>query len=105
MNFNYLYEDDPDKDTLHGNITWAIPNLETPAHWIHTEDFYEGIYNTYILDTDYKSWALIMHCAEKSKSPRYLSALMLSRESKLGINVVNFLRFIAMKYFYILAHK
>lgn len=52
----------------------------------------EGIYNTYILDTDYKSWALIMHCAEKAKSTRYLSALLLSREQELGINVINYLR-------------
>lgn len=53
----------------------------------------EGIYNTYIIDTDYKSWALIMHCAEKTKDPpRYLSALLLSREQHLGINVINFLR-------------
>lgn len=33
-----------------------------------------------------------MHCAEKSKSPRYLSALMLSRKPNLQNNVVNFLR-------------
>lgn len=52
----------------------------------------EGIYNTYILDTDYESWALIMHCAEKAKSTRYLSALLLSRERKLGMNVINYLR-------------
>lgn len=44
------------------------------------------------MDTDYKSWALIMHCAEKQKSPRYLSALMLSRKPDLPNNVVNFLR-------------
>lgn len=33
-----------------------------------------------------------MHCAEKQKSPRYLSALMLSRKPDLPNNVVNFLR-------------
>lgn len=32
----------------------------------------EGIYNTYVLDSDYTSWALLLHCAEKSKVPRYL---------------------------------
>lgn len=52
----------------------------------------EGIYNTYILDTDYESWALIMHCAEKTGSTRYLSALLLSRERELGMNVINYLR-------------
>lgn len=52
----------------------------------------EGIYNTYIIDTDYKSWGLIMHCAEKSRSSRYLSAFILSREAALGTNVINFLR-------------
>lgn len=122
MDFSYLYRDDPDHDELRGNITWIIPNFDTPAHWIHAEMICtqmscknnsislklwllgyhrsfswfrftdEGIYNTYILDTDYKSWALIMHCAEKAKSTRYLSALLLSRERKIGINVVNYLR-------------
>lgn len=53
----------------------------------------EGVYNTYIIDTDYTEWALIMHCAEKAKSNRYLSALMLSRTPSIGINVINFLRF------------
>lgn len=92
MNFTYIYAEDPLREQLRGNITWIIPNFNIPAHWIHTEDIYEGIYNTYIIDTDYKSWGLLMHCAEKSKSPRYLSALLLSREPTLGSNVVNFLR-------------
>lgn len=52
----------------------------------------EGIYNTYVLDTDYKNWGLIMHCAEKKKHPRYLSALLLSRQPTLGDNVITFLR-------------
>ncbi|XP_055713227.1 uncharacterized protein LOC129807772 [Phlebotomus papatasi] len=93
MNFTYIYADDPLHELQQGNITWIIPNFATSAHWVHTEDIYEGIYNTYIIDTDYKSWALIMHCAEKTKDPpRYLSALLLSREQHLGINVINFLR-------------
>lgn len=37
MNFTYLYKDDPDMDLLTGNITWVVPNVETPAHWIHAE--------------------------------------------------------------------
>lgn len=53
----------------------------------------EGVYNTYVIDTDYREWALVMHCAEKPKSNRYLSALMLSRTPTVGINVINFLRF------------
>lgn len=52
----------------------------------------EGIYNTYVLDTDYKTWALIMHCAEKARSPKYLSALLLARTPKLAVNEVSFLR-------------
>lgn len=109
-----MYEDDPDHDELKGNITFIVPDFEQPAHWMHAEyicEFYdfnliaflsdflfsksdEGVYNTYILDTDYTSWMLIMHCAEKVKSPRYLSALLLSREPTLGINVVNYLRYL-----------
>lgn len=52
----------------------------------------EGVYNTYVIDTDYDNWALIMHCAEKKKFPRYLSALMMSRSQTLGNNVKVFLR-------------
>lgn len=37
MNFTYLYKDDPDMDLLYGNITWIVPNVEIPAHWIHAE--------------------------------------------------------------------
>ncbi|XP_030378819.1 uncharacterized protein LOC115627315 [Scaptodrosophila lebanonensis] len=92
MNFTYIFAEDPLRESLQGNITWNIPNFESPGHWMHTEDIYEGIYNTYVLDTDYKSWGLIMHCAEKKKHPRYLSALLLSREPTLGDNVINFLR-------------
>lgn len=50
------------------------------------------MYNTYIIDTDYDNWALLMHCAEKKKHSRYLSALMMSREPSLGHNVKAFLR-------------
>lgn len=59
----------------------------------------EGVYNTYIIDTDYREWALIMHCAEKEKSSRYLSALMLSRTPRIGVNVISFLRFVFTLYF------
>lgn len=52
----------------------------------------EGIYNTYIIDTDYEDWALIMHCGEKKQSNRYLSALMLSRKPEVPKNVNSFLR-------------
>lgn len=54
----------------------------------------EGIYNTYIIDTDYQEWALIMHCAEKERSNRYLSALMLSRTPTVPKNVKSFLRYV-----------
>jgi len=33
-----------------------------------------------------------MHCAEKSKSPRYLSSFIMSREANLGANVISYLR-------------
>lgn len=92
MNFTYSFTDDPINEQLGGNITWEIPSPDLPAHWVHAEDTYEGIYNTYVLDSDYKSWALLMHCAEKSKSPRYLSSFIMSREPELGINVISYLR-------------
>lgn len=52
----------------------------------------EGKYNTYIIDTDYDGWALLMHCAEKNRHSRYLSALMMSRTPTVGHNVKAFLR-------------
>lgn len=38
MNFTYIFEDDPQKELLQGNITWSIPNFAMPSHWMHTED-------------------------------------------------------------------
>ncbi len=55
----------------------------------------EGVYNTYILDMDVngdKSWVLLLHCAEKTGSARYLSSFILSRQSTLPVNVISFLR-------------
>ncbi|XP_018321365.1 lopap [Agrilus planipennis] len=92
MNFTYSFVDDPINEHLFGNITWTVPDTMQPAHWTHSEDTYEGIYNTYVLDSDYSTWALLMHCAEKSKSPRYLSSFIMSREPLLGINVISYLR-------------
>lgn len=37
MRFTYLYKDDPDMDELVGNITWIVPNSDSPAHWLHAE--------------------------------------------------------------------
>ncbi|CAO1380455.1 unnamed protein product [Diamesa serratosioi] len=91
-NFTYTYVNDPEKELLHGNITWNLPNLNDLSHWQHIEDPYEGIYNTYVIDTDYENWSLIMHCAEKKRNPRYLSALLMSRTPLLGNNVKVFLR-------------
>ncbi|KAG5895371.1 hypothetical protein JTB14_029595 [Gonioctena quinquepunctata] len=92
MNFTYSFTDDPINELLIGNISWIVPNPAEPAHWTHSEDTYEGVYNTYVLDSDYTSWALLLHCAEKSKVPRYLSSFVMSREPSLGKNVVSYLR-------------
>lgn len=92
MNFTYSFTDDPINEQLVGNITWKIPSSELPAHWVHAEYPYEGVYNTYVLDSDYKSWALLMHCAEQSKSPRYLSSFIMSRDPSLKANVISYLR-------------
>ncbi|XP_033334336.1 lipocalin/cytosolic fatty acid-binding protein Karl [Megalopta genalis] len=92
MNFTYSFTDDPINEKLVGNITWKIPSTELPAHWVHAEYPYEGVYNTYVLDSDYKSWSLLMHCAEQSKTPRYLSSFIMSRRPSLEINVISYLR-------------
>nr|CAD7410213.1 unnamed protein product [Timema poppensis] len=92
MNFTYIFTDDPEGEKLVGNITWRIPNGNKPAHWVHAEDSYEGVYNTYVLDWEPKSWALLLHCAEKSGSPRYLSSFIMSRRPDVAPNVVSYLR-------------
>ncbi|KAL7029311.1 hypothetical protein ACKWTF_006183 [Chironomus riparius] len=92
MKFTYFFINDPNNELMSGNITWYIPNFNDVSHWIHAEGFYEGVYNTYIIDNYRQDWALIMHCAEKKRSSRYLSALMLSRTPTLGHNVKVFLR-------------
>ncbi|KAK9702940.1 hypothetical protein QE152_g29633 [Popillia japonica] len=92
MNFTYSFTDDPINEQLFGNITWTIPDRNIPSHWTHSENIYEGVYNTFVLDSDYNSWALLLHCAEKSKSPRYLSSFIMSREAILGKNVISYLR-------------
>lgn len=38
MNFTYIFEEDPIKEPIQGNLTWLIPNFNIPAHWMHTED-------------------------------------------------------------------
>lgn len=38
MKFNYSFLDDPEKEKLTGNITWQIPDVQQPAHWVHAED-------------------------------------------------------------------
>lgn len=37
MDFTYSYADDPDNEMLTGNITWNIPSIEMPGHWVHME--------------------------------------------------------------------
>lgn len=44
------------------------------------------------MDSDYTSWALLLHCAEKSKVPRYLSSFIMSRDPTVGKNVISYLR-------------
>ncbi|KAL0274737.1 UNVERIFIED_CONTAM: hypothetical protein PYX00_002790 [Menopon gallinae] len=92
MKFNYSFVDDPEREKLNGNITWEVPDGNQPAHWVHAEDTYEGVYNTYVLDSDYNSFGLLLHCAEKSGTERYLSSLVLSREQTLKRNIINYLR-------------
>lgn len=38
MNFTYIFEEDPIKEPIQGNLTWIIPNSNIPAHWMHAED-------------------------------------------------------------------
>ncbi|GBP51725.1 hypothetical protein EVAR_96276_1 [Eumeta japonica] len=110
MNFTYRFADDPLGETLLGNITWRV-DLAAPAHWTHEEKTYDGIYNTYVLDTEYKTWALLLHCAEQDEGARYLSAFVLSRNTTLPKNVMAYLRDklprydVDVKYVFPIPHK
>lgn len=92
MNFTYAFSDDPVGERLRGNITWQLPDMLRPAHWRHQEESYQGVYNTYVLDSDYETWALLLHCAEQTGSLRYLSSFILSRTPGLPANVQAYLR-------------
>ena len=50
------------------------------------------MYNTYVLDSDYVTWALLLHCAEQTGSNRYLSSFILSRKPDMAANVQAYLR-------------
>ncbi|CAB0019202.1 unnamed protein product [Nesidiocoris tenuis] len=92
LNVTYSFVDDPDNEQLTGNITYSIPDPSKPSHWIHSEPPFLETYNTYILDSDNNEWALLLNCAEKPKSPRYLTSLMMSRNPTLAPAVISFLR-------------
>lgn len=51
----------------------------------------EGVYNTFVLDCK-DTWAVLLHCAEKPSSPRYLSSILLSRNKTVPVNVLSYVR-------------
>lgn len=51
----------------------------------------EGVYNTYVLDCK-DAWAVLLHCAEKPSGPRYLSAILLSRDRTVPDDVHGYVR-------------
>lgn len=57
----------------------------------------EGVYNTYVLDCK-DTWALLLHCAEKPSSPRYLSSILLSRNKTVPVNVRSYVHDKLLKY-------
>lgn len=92
MNLTYSYASDPYHKLLLGNITWSVPDLLTSSHWIHTEENYDGFYDTYVIDIEYDSWLLLLHCAEKENKPRYLFGFIMSRSSAINITIVSYLK-------------
>ncbi|XKL69388.1 hypothetical protein PGB90_007157 [Kerria lacca] len=94
MNFTFSFTDDPENEQLYGNITWRIPNGQQPSHWVHSEDPSDEIIDTLFRETIHidNSWLLLLHCAEKSSSSRYLSTFIMSHQSTLPINVMSYLR-------------
>ncbi|KAG8237146.1 hypothetical protein J437_LFUL011194 [Ladona fulva] len=110
MVFSYVFADDPLRETLLGNLTWDIPEMSNPAHWVHAEDAYDGIYDTFVVDAEASSWALLVHCARndaiqplhspmhnvigtgQARTRRFISAFILSRQSELAPGALAYLR-------------
>ena len=38
MNFTFSFVGDPDGEQMLGNITWVLPDIAQPAHWVHKEE-------------------------------------------------------------------
>lgn len=57
----------------------------------------EGVYNTFVLDCK-DTWAVLLHCAEKPSSSRYLSSILLSRNKTVPVNVRSYVHDKLLKY-------
>lgn len=55
MNFTFVFENDPYRDLQQGNITWLIPNIDIPGHWIHAEDICNLIEGSYMVMYTYSN--------------------------------------------------
>lgn len=50
-----------------------------------------GIYNTYVIDTDYTTWLLLLHCSDPQPNKKYLSAFVFSRKPVLDKMTIAYL--------------
>lgn len=111
------YADDPSSEAQTGNMTWQIPDPRRPEHWRHTENpckmlkFFltqtskiqiwilthcycedKGAYNTDVIDTDYVSWLILLHCSDPESEKKFLSTFVLSRAPYIDKMTTDYLR-------------
>lgn len=37
MKFKYFFVNDPNNESMLGNLTWFVPSFDAVAHWVHKE--------------------------------------------------------------------
>ncbi|CAL8127325.1 unnamed protein product [Orchesella dallaii] len=92
MKLTYIYADDPGEEAQTGNMTWQIPDPRRPEHWRHTENPYKGVYNTDVIDTDYTTWLILLHCSDPESEKKFLSTFVLSRTAYIDKLTTDYLR-------------
>lgn len=52
----------------------------------------KGVYNTDVIDTDYSSWLILLHCSDPESEKKFLSTFVLSRTAYIDRLVTEYLR-------------
>lgn len=52
----------------------------------------KGVYNTDVIDTDYTSWLILLHCSDPESEKKFLSTFVLSRTAYIDRTTTEYLR-------------